>query len=141
MYGMVSQKGSYCSSQHNWGGGLKINLFILKHILVSSMVCHFWVDICPQLLLHRLASFQRVWSLPPSEYTGKEITALAWRPDGKSKDQLCTSSFSSCVLVSGNMLYFYPPQFWPSASETLSRWSCVVSRKQRSFMCFQCRAL
>ncbi|KAJ4919565.1 hypothetical protein JOQ06_013917 [Pogonophryne albipinna] len=36
-----------------------------------------------ELLLHRLASFQRVWSLPPSEFTGKEITALAWRPDGK----------------------------------------------------------
>uniref|UniRef100_A0A672YEW5 Anaphase-promoting complex subunit 4 n=1 Tax=Sphaeramia orbicularis TaxID=375764 RepID=A0A672YEW5_9TELE len=36
-----------------------------------------------ELLLHRLASFQRVWSLPPSEYTGKDITALAWRPDGK----------------------------------------------------------
>lgn len=36
-----------------------------------------------ELLLHRLASFQRVWSLQPSEYTGKEITALAWRPDGK----------------------------------------------------------
>uniref|UniRef100_A0A3Q3B170 Anaphase-promoting complex subunit 4 n=1 Tax=Kryptolebias marmoratus TaxID=37003 RepID=A0A3Q3B170_KRYMA len=36
-----------------------------------------------ELLLHRLASFQRVWSLPPSECTGKEITALFWRPDGK----------------------------------------------------------
>ncbi|KAM9797015.1 anaphase-promoting complex subunit 4 [Syngnathus typhle] len=36
-----------------------------------------------ELLLHRLASFQRVWSLAPSEHIGKEITALAWRPDGK----------------------------------------------------------
>uniref|UniRef100_A0A3P8UJ02 Anaphase-promoting complex subunit 4 n=1 Tax=Cynoglossus semilaevis TaxID=244447 RepID=A0A3P8UJ02_CYNSE len=36
-----------------------------------------------ELLLHRLACFQRVWSLPPTETTGKEITALAWRPDGK----------------------------------------------------------
>uniref|UniRef100_A0A4W5PV73 Anaphase-promoting complex subunit 4 n=1 Tax=Hucho hucho TaxID=62062 RepID=A0A4W5PV73_9TELE len=36
-----------------------------------------------ELLLHRLANFQRVWSLPPNENTGKEITALAWRPDGK----------------------------------------------------------
>ncbi|XDV42067.1 hypothetical protein PO909_010812 [Leuciscus waleckii] len=36
-----------------------------------------------ELLLHRLASFQRVWSLPPNENTGKEITSLAWRPDGK----------------------------------------------------------
>ncbi|KAI1888724.1 hypothetical protein AGOR_G00171680 [Albula goreensis] len=36
-----------------------------------------------ELLLHRLANFQRVWSLAPNENTGKEITALAWRPDGK----------------------------------------------------------
>ncbi|XP_077157616.1 anaphase-promoting complex subunit 4 [Paroedura picta] len=36
-----------------------------------------------EVLLHRLANFQRVWSLPPSETTGKEVTALAWRPDGK----------------------------------------------------------
>ncbi|NXN17674.1 APC4 protein, partial [Indicator maculatus] len=36
-----------------------------------------------EVLLHRLASFQRVWSLPPNENTGKEVTALAWRPDGK----------------------------------------------------------
>ncbi|XP_027019205.1 anaphase-promoting complex subunit 4 isoform X1 [Tachysurus fulvidraco] len=36
-----------------------------------------------ELLLHRLANFQRVWSLAPNENTGKEITSLAWRPDGK----------------------------------------------------------
>ncbi|XP_051929734.1 anaphase-promoting complex subunit 4 [Hippocampus zosterae] len=36
-----------------------------------------------ELLLHRLASFHRVWSLAPSEHIGKEITSLAWRPDGK----------------------------------------------------------
>nr|XP_057929153.1 anaphase-promoting complex subunit 4 isoform X2 [Doryrhamphus excisus] len=36
-----------------------------------------------ELLLHRLVSFQRVWSLAPSDYIGKKITALAWRPDGK----------------------------------------------------------
>ncbi|XP_042325223.1 anaphase-promoting complex subunit 4 isoform X1 [Sceloporus undulatus] len=36
-----------------------------------------------EVLLHRLANFQRVWSLPPSDSTGKEVTALAWRPDGK----------------------------------------------------------
>ncbi|XP_061539412.1 anaphase-promoting complex subunit 4 isoform X1 [Phycodurus eques] len=36
-----------------------------------------------ELLLHRLSGFQRVWSLAPSEHIGKEITALAWRPDGK----------------------------------------------------------
>ncbi|XP_020848011.1 anaphase-promoting complex subunit 4 isoform X1 [Phascolarctos cinereus] len=36
-----------------------------------------------EVLLHRLANFQRVWSLPPNENTGKEVTSLAWRPDGK----------------------------------------------------------
>nr|XP_020636077.1 anaphase-promoting complex subunit 4 isoform X1 [Pogona vitticeps] len=36
-----------------------------------------------EVLLHRLANFQRVWSLPPSDNTGKEVTTLAWRPDGK----------------------------------------------------------
>ncbi|KAL2089857.1 hypothetical protein ACEWY4_014545 [Coilia grayii] len=36
-----------------------------------------------ELLLHRLSNFYRVWSLQPNENTGKEITALAWRPDGK----------------------------------------------------------
>ncbi|XP_076873662.1 anaphase-promoting complex subunit 4 [Brachyhypopomus gauderio] len=36
-----------------------------------------------ELLLHRLANFQRVWSLAPNENTGKEITSLAWRPDCK----------------------------------------------------------
>ncbi|XP_066533041.1 anaphase-promoting complex subunit 4 [Hoplias malabaricus] len=36
-----------------------------------------------ELLLHRLANFQRVWSLSPNENTGKQITSLAWRPDGK----------------------------------------------------------
>uniref|UniRef100_A0A7N5JQ23 Anaphase-promoting complex subunit 4 n=1 Tax=Ailuropoda melanoleuca TaxID=9646 RepID=A0A7N5JQ23_AILME len=36
-----------------------------------------------EVLLHRLASFHRVWSFPPNENTGKEVTCLAWRPDGK----------------------------------------------------------
>ncbi|XP_069487956.1 anaphase-promoting complex subunit 4 isoform X2 [Ambystoma mexicanum] len=36
-----------------------------------------------EVLLHRLANFQRVWSLPPNENTGKDVTTLAWRPDGK----------------------------------------------------------
>ncbi|KAJ8280058.1 hypothetical protein COCON_G00071240 [Conger conger] len=36
-----------------------------------------------ELLLHRLANFQRVWSLALNDSTGKEITSLAWRPDGK----------------------------------------------------------
>ncbi|KAM8939864.1 anaphase-promoting complex subunit 4 [Pelodytes ibericus] len=36
-----------------------------------------------EVLLHRLANIQRVWNLPPNENTGKEVTSLAWRPDGK----------------------------------------------------------
>ncbi|XP_044137795.1 anaphase-promoting complex subunit 4 [Bufo gargarizans] len=36
-----------------------------------------------EVLLHRLANIQRVWILPPNENTGKEVTCLAWRPDGK----------------------------------------------------------
>ncbi|KAG8569443.1 hypothetical protein GDO81_014414 [Engystomops pustulosus] len=36
-----------------------------------------------EVLLHRLANIQRVWVLPPNENTGKEVTCLAWRPDGK----------------------------------------------------------
>ncbi|XP_075047262.1 anaphase-promoting complex subunit 4 [Mixophyes fleayi] len=36
-----------------------------------------------EVLLHRLANIQRVWNLPPNENTGKEVTCLAWRPDGK----------------------------------------------------------
>ncbi|XP_063799650.1 anaphase-promoting complex subunit 4 [Pseudophryne corroboree] len=36
-----------------------------------------------EVLLHRLANIQRVWNLPPNENTGKDVTCLAWRPDGK----------------------------------------------------------
>ncbi|XP_073513140.1 anaphase-promoting complex subunit 4 isoform X2 [Phyllobates terribilis] len=36
-----------------------------------------------EVLLHRLANIQRVWILPPNENTGKDVTCLAWRPDGK----------------------------------------------------------
>lgn len=52
----------------------------------------------------------------------------------------------SHLLVDSNMKVFnfyslFNPQFWPSALETQSRWSCVGLRKQRSSTCFQCRAL
>nr|DBA16188.1 TPA: hypothetical protein GDO54_003607 [Pyxicephalus adspersus] len=36
-----------------------------------------------EVLLHRLANIQRIWNLPPNENTGKEVSCLAWRPDGK----------------------------------------------------------
>lgn len=51
------------------------------------------------------------------------------------------------MLVEGSMklfIIFNPPlapQYWPSALETPSRWSCVALRKQRSSTCFQCSIL
>ncbi|XP_078451171.1 anaphase-promoting complex subunit 4 isoform X1 [Lampetra fluviatilis] len=36
-----------------------------------------------EVLLHRLSNCQKVWGLPPNDSTGSEVTALAWRPDGK----------------------------------------------------------
>ncbi|XP_028258676.1 anaphase-promoting complex subunit 4 [Parambassis ranga] len=65
-----------------------------------------------ELLLHRLASFQRVWSLPPSEYTGKEITALAWRPDGKMLAFSLgdTKQVVLCGVEKAEILHVFPMQ-------------------------------
>ncbi|XP_068175189.1 anaphase-promoting complex subunit 4 [Antennarius striatus] len=65
-----------------------------------------------ELLLHRLASFQRVWSLPPSEYTGKEITALAWRPDGKilAFSLGDTKQVVLCGVEKAEILHVFPLQ-------------------------------
>uniref|UniRef100_A0A7N9AM44 Anaphase-promoting complex subunit 4 n=1 Tax=Mastacembelus armatus TaxID=205130 RepID=A0A7N9AM44_9TELE len=65
-----------------------------------------------ELLLHRLASFQRVWSLPPSEYTGKEITALAWRPDGKilAFSLGDTKQVVLCGVEKAEILHVFPVQ-------------------------------
>ncbi|XP_068599512.1 anaphase-promoting complex subunit 4 [Brachionichthys hirsutus] len=65
-----------------------------------------------ELLLHRLASFQRVWSLPPSEYTGKEITALAWRPDGKvlAFSLGDTKQLVLCGVEKAEILHVFPSQ-------------------------------
>ncbi|KAF3834573.1 hypothetical protein F7725_027131, partial [Dissostichus mawsoni] len=72
------------------------------------------------LLLHRLASFQRVWSLPPSEFTGKEITALAWRPDGKIlafhlKD---TQQVVLCGVEKAEILHVALSSFYNSEDES-----------------------
>ncbi|XP_037530319.1 anaphase-promoting complex subunit 4 [Nematolebias whitei] len=50
--------------------------------LPNLVVCMAW---SPKRDLIALANTngERVWSLPPCESTGKEITALFWRPDGK----------------------------------------------------------
>uniref|UniRef100_A0A3P9Q187 Anaphase-promoting complex subunit 4 n=1 Tax=Poecilia reticulata TaxID=8081 RepID=A0A3P9Q187_POERE len=65
-----------------------------------------------ELLLHRLASFQRVWSLAPSEYTGKEITALAWRPDGKilAFSLGDTKQVVLCDVEKAEILHMFPMQ-------------------------------
>uniref|UniRef100_A0A7N6F8C9 Anaphase-promoting complex subunit 4 n=1 Tax=Anabas testudineus TaxID=64144 RepID=A0A7N6F8C9_ANATE len=65
-----------------------------------------------ELLLHRLASFQRVWCLPPSEYTGKEITALAWRPDGKilAFSLGDTKQVVLCGVEKAEILHVFPMQ-------------------------------
>uniref|UniRef100_A0A8C6TY00 Anaphase-promoting complex subunit 4 n=1 Tax=Neogobius melanostomus TaxID=47308 RepID=A0A8C6TY00_9GOBI len=65
-----------------------------------------------ELLLHRLDSFQRVWSLPPSEYTGKDITALAWRPDGKilAFSLGDTKQVVFCGVEKAEILHVFPIQ-------------------------------
>uniref|UniRef100_A0A667Y187 Anaphase-promoting complex subunit 4 n=1 Tax=Myripristis murdjan TaxID=586833 RepID=A0A667Y187_9TELE len=65
-----------------------------------------------ELLLHRLANFQRVWSLPPNEYTGKEITAIAWRPDGKilAFSVGDTKQVVLCDVEKAEILHLFPVQ-------------------------------
>lgn len=65
-----------------------------------------------ELLLHRLASFHRVWSLPPSEHTGKDITALAWRPDGKilAFSLGDTKQVVLCGVEKAEILHVFPIQ-------------------------------
>nr|XP_020459050.1 anaphase-promoting complex subunit 4 [Monopterus albus] len=65
-----------------------------------------------ELLLHRLASFQRVWTLLPCEYTGKEITALAWRPDGKilAFSLGDTKQVVLCCIEKAEFLHTFPVQ-------------------------------
>ncbi|XP_031696944.1 anaphase-promoting complex subunit 4-like [Anarrhichthys ocellatus] len=77
-----------------------------------------------ELLLHRLASFQRVWSLPPSEYTGKEITALAWRPDGKilAFSLGDTKQVVLCGVEKAEILHVFPMQ----SSVTCMHWMEVT---------------
>ncbi|XP_018588699.2 anaphase-promoting complex subunit 4 [Scleropages formosus] len=63
-----------------------------------------------ELLLHRLANFQRVWSLAPNENTGKEVTALAWRPDGKilSFSLADTRKVVLCDAEKAEILHLFP---------------------------------
>ncbi|XP_051952176.1 anaphase-promoting complex subunit 4-like [Xyrauchen texanus] len=66
-----------------------------------------------EILLHRLANFQRVWSLPPNENTGKEITSLAWRPDGKIL-AFSVGDMKQVVLCDAEkaeILHLFPVQF------------------------------
>ncbi|KAK1897284.1 Anaphase-promoting complex subunit 4 [Dissostichus eleginoides] len=93
-----------------------------------------------ELLLHRLASFQRVWSLPPSEFTGKEITALAWRPDGKIlafhlKD---TQQVVLCGVEKAEILHVFPMQnsvtcmHWMEVTEESSALSSFYNSEDES---------
>uniref|UniRef100_A0A3Q0TEJ8 Anaphase-promoting complex subunit 4 n=1 Tax=Amphilophus citrinellus TaxID=61819 RepID=A0A3Q0TEJ8_AMPCI len=77
-----------------------------------------------ELLLHRLAGFQRVWSLPPSEYTGKEITAIAWRPDGKilAFSLGDTKQVVLCDVEKAEILHVFPMQ----SPVTCMHWMEVV---------------
>ncbi|XP_066576052.1 anaphase-promoting complex subunit 4 [Amia ocellicauda] len=63
-----------------------------------------------ELLLHRLANFQRVWTLPPNENTGKEITSLAWRPDGKilAFSVGDTNQVILCDVEKAEILHIFP---------------------------------
>ncbi|KAI9535944.1 anaphase promoting complex subunit 4 [Dissostichus eleginoides] len=92
-----------------------------------------------ELLLHRLASFQRVWSLPPSEFTGKEITALAWRPDGKIlafhlKD---TQQVVLCGVEKAEILHVFPMQ----NSVTCMHWMEVTEESSDLEVTEESRAL
>ncbi|XP_058882418.1 anaphase-promoting complex subunit 4 isoform X1 [Acipenser ruthenus] len=81
-----------------------------------------------ELLLHRLASFQRVWSLAPNEDTGKEITSLAWRPDGKiiAFSLADTKQVILCDVEKAEILHFFPVEslvscmHWMEVSEESS---------------------
>lgn len=76
---------------------------IFKKIYSGDLgIFYFWkrifyylplLSVLSQVLLHRLASFHRVWSFPPNENTGKEVTCLAWRPDGKRNDSIVKDTF------------------------------------------------
>uniref|UniRef100_A0A671NQG3 Anaphase-promoting complex subunit 4 n=1 Tax=Sinocyclocheilus anshuiensis TaxID=1608454 RepID=A0A671NQG3_9TELE len=66
-----------------------------------------------ELLLHRLANFQRVWSLLPNENTGKEITSLAWRPDGKvlAFSVGDTKQVVLCDAEKAEILHLFPVEY------------------------------
>ncbi|KAK7919315.1 hypothetical protein WMY93_010599 [Mugilogobius chulae] len=95
-----------------------------------------------ELLLHRLASFQRVWSLPPSEYTGKDITALAWRPDGKilAFSLGDTKQVVLCGVEKAEILHVFPLQspvtcmHWMEVTEENSALTAFYNSEDESVM-------
>ncbi|XP_072294728.1 anaphase-promoting complex subunit 4 isoform X2 [Eucyclogobius newberryi] len=95
-----------------------------------------------ELLLHRLASFQRVWSLPPSEYTGKDITALAWRPDGKilAFSLGDTKQVILCGVEKAEILHVFPIQspvtcmHWMEVTEENSALTAFYNSEDESVM-------
>ncbi|XP_028300517.1 anaphase-promoting complex subunit 4 [Gouania willdenowi] len=94
-----------------------------------------------ELLLHRLANFQRVWSLQPSEYTWKEIT-LAWRPDGKilAFSLGDTKQVVLCSVEKAEILHVFPVQspvscmHWMEVMEESSALSSFYNSEDKSKM-------
>lgn len=93
-----------------------------------------------ELLLHRLANFQRVWSLPPSETTGWEITAIAWRPDGKilAFSLEDTKQVVLCGVEKAEILHVFPVQnsitcmHWMEVAEDSSALGSFCSSEDES---------
>lgn len=82
----------------------------------------------------------------PVSILGRRSLHLPGDQMAKVRNDCVHLSVISLLLVDGNMKLLYlsslfAPQYWPSASETPSRWFCVALRKQRSSMSFQCRTL
>uniref|UniRef100_A0A673H405 Anaphase-promoting complex subunit 4 n=1 Tax=Sinocyclocheilus rhinocerous TaxID=307959 RepID=A0A673H405_9TELE len=92
------------------------------------------------LLLHRLANFQRVWSLLPNENTGKEITSLAWRPDGKvlAFSVGDTKQVVLCDAEKAEILHLFPVEYPASCMHWMevqddSRWGVLYKEDPFSF--------
>ncbi|MBN3290313.1 APC4 protein, partial [Polypterus senegalus] len=93
-----------------------------------------------ELLLHRLANFQRVWSLAPNENTGKEISSVAWRPDGKvlAFSLADTSRVVLCDVEKAEVLHCFPVEspvacmHWMEVSEENSNHTSVYSAEDES---------
>uniref|UniRef100_A0A672I4V1 Anaphase-promoting complex subunit 4 n=1 Tax=Salarias fasciatus TaxID=181472 RepID=A0A672I4V1_SALFA len=101
--------------------------------LPNTVLCMAWspkkdlialANTAGELHLHRLGGLPRVWSLPTSEYPGEEITAIAWRPDGKilAFSVEDTKQVVLCGVEKAEILHVFPVQF----SVTCMHWMEVT---------------